>query len=186
MGLDMYLRAETYVGGWDHMPAADKAKFKAIADAVGIVPTERSPSFNVEATVGYWRKANAVHAWLVKNVQKGVDDCRKYYVSKEKLVELRADCMKVLESAETVPAKVPNGMVFDANGVTPLVRDGEAMTNPGMVAAKVLPTASGFFFGSTNYDEYYLQDLRDTVKIIDRVINDPALNGWDISYQSSW
>ena len=25
--------------------------------------------------VGYWRKANAIHGWFVRNVQNGKDDC---------------------------------------------------------------------------------------------------------------
>ncbi len=35
--------------------------------------------------VGYWRKANQIHNWFVKNVQGGVDDCGYYGVTKEKL-----------------------------------------------------------------------------------------------------
>lgn len=52
-------------------------------------------------------------------------------------------------------------------------------------AAYILPTQGGFFFGSTDYDEWYLGDLEETIKIIDRAT---ALidEGWDITYQSSW
>ena len=49
----------------------------------------------------------------------------------------------------------------------------------------LLPTTSGFFFGSTNYDEMYMSDIRDTIEIIDRALE---LNesDWDIYYRSSW
>ena len=30
-------------------------------------------------------------------------------------------------------------------------------------AEELLPTCSGFFFGSTDYDEYYFEDLKDSI-----------------------
>ena len=53
-------------------------------------------------------------------------------------------------------------------------------------AKKNLPTASGFFFGSTEYDEYYIQDLEYTVARFKKILNDPALQKCDFYYQSSW
>lgn len=52
-------------------------------------------------------------------------------------------------------------------------------------AGELLPTESGFFFGSTEYDEYYFQDIEDTVKICDRALELMA-SRWSIEYQSSW
>lgn len=50
----------------------------------------------------------------------------------------------------------------------------------------LLPTQSGFFFGSTEYDEYYMQDISYTVKRLDKILKDPALTECDFYYQSSW
>ena len=33
----------------------------------------------------------------------------------------------------------------------------------------LLPTEEGFFFGDTDYDEYYLEGIKTTIKIIDRM-----------------
>lgn len=33
-------------------------------------------------------------------------------------------------------------------------------------AEELLPTTSGFFFGGTEYDQYYLDDLRNTIEIL--------------------
>lgn len=45
---------------------------------------EHKYGFNsIAEDVGYWRKANAIHAWFVKNVQGGVDNCQSHEVSKE-------------------------------------------------------------------------------------------------------
>ena len=52
------------------------------------------------------------------------------------------------------------------------------------LAQELLPPTSGFFFGSTEPDEYYFTDLRSTIEIIDRALALP--NGWVIGYQSSW
>jgi len=52
------------------------------------------------------------------------------------------------------------------------------------LAVELLPPTGGFFFGSTEIDEGYFQDLSDTIQIIDRVLALP--DGWWIEYQSSW
>ena len=53
-------------------------------------------------------------------------------------------------------------------------------------AAELLPSASGFFFGSTEYDEWYYQDVEYTVTRLEKVLADPALQKCDFYYQSSW
>ncbi len=45
----------------------------------------------------------------------------------------------------------------------------EVIANPES-AEELLPTGSGFFFGSTDYDEYYFGDLNDTIGIITRCL----------------
>ena len=54
-------------------------------------------------------------------------------------------------------------------------------------APELLPTASGFFFGSTDYDNYYKQDVKHTADRLSKILTDPALeSGVDFYYQSSW
>ena len=59
-------------------------------------------------------------------------------------------------------------------------------------AETMLPTQSGFFFGSTEYDEYYFQDLEHTVKVLEgaiKLIEQDEKNEtytYDIVYQASW
>jgi hypothetical protein len=51
------------------------------------------------------------------------------------------------------------------------------------MAEELLPTGSGFFFGSTAYDEYYFGDLNDTLGIINRCLE----SKFDyFEYQASW
>jgi hypothetical protein len=52
-------------------------------------------------------------------------------------------------------------------------------------ASKLLPTASGFFFGSTDYDEWYYEGVENTAEIMYNALNDLGENEF-IMYQSSW
>lgn len=53
------------------------------------------------------------------------------------------------------------------------------------LAEDLLPAQGGFFFGSTNYDEWYFGDLAETVTMIDRTLI-KVPQDWDFYYQSSW
>ena len=52
-------------------------------------------------------------------------------------------------------------------------------------AEELLPTQEGFFFGSTEYDKYYFEDLKTTKEILEQVLKESADEG-RIFYQSSW
>jgi hypothetical protein len=52
------------------------------------------------------------------------------------------------------------------------------------LASELLPTASGFFFGSTDYGDWYLEGLRYTALTIDKLLTMPE--EWDFEYSSSW
>jgi hypothetical protein len=163
MGLDMYLRAEQYVSGYEF--SSDKALYRTVVDAVGLAGAAdpETPSATVSVTVAYWRKANAIHRWFVDNVQNGEDECRPHYVSRDQLVELRDLCARVFQTGKECVTQAASSAV----------------------AEEELPPQSGFFFGGTEIDEWYWQSLEDTVKQLDRVLeNVPA--GVDFEYQSSW
>jgi len=53
------------------------------------------------------------------------------------------------------------------------------------LAEELLPTTSGFFFGSTEYDEYYMQDIDETINQLEQVLASTA-DDWHFQYQSSW
>ncbi len=64
-----------------------------------------------------------------------------------------------------------------------MLEDGEVMANPTL-AAQLLPSQSGFFFGSTDYDQYYVEDLKLTVAHLERVLQAPEDTVF--RYHSSW
>ena len=55
-------------------------------------------------------------------------------------------------------------------------------------AMDILPTKSGFFFGSTDIDDFFLQDLTDTVERFDYLLELPEVKDHTVSlyYHSSW
>lgn len=71
MGLDMYLQAELYVSDYNEQ---DKALENAIKQNVPNGLRAFRPKF-ITFELAYWRKANAIHGWFVKNVQEGKDSC---------------------------------------------------------------------------------------------------------------
>lgn len=56
-------------------------------------------------------------------------------------------------------------------------------------AKELLPTQSGFFFGATEYDEWYYSDLEDTREIVQNALtelNNDKTHSISFSYHSSW
>ena len=51
-------------------------------------------------------------------------------------------------------------------------------------AQELLPTQDGFFFGPTEYDQYYFESLRETIDSIGKSIKDHPDD--EYIYQSSW
>ena len=51
---------------------------------------------------------------------------------------------------------------------------------------ELLPTQEGFFFGSTNYDEYYWQQIEETAKVLREEIRNNQIEYPEYIYQSSW
>lgn len=134
----------------------------------------------------YWRKANAIHKWFVDNVQKGNDDCGYYKVTKKQITKLKDVCQEVLDKVITVEGKVENGKTYNAEtGWVTNYEDGLIITNPD-VAEELLPTTSGFFFGSTNYDSWYLEDLKHTVTKIEGLLETFDFENDYLVYTSSW
>jgi len=183
MGLDMYLSKRTYVKRWDHQS-------EAVTHSVTVTKGGKPhPEFKPERVshvieeVAYWRKANAIHKWFVDHVQSGNDDCREYYVDQDQLRELVDLCKQVIRSVECVTGDVADGATYHPDGRV------EQHTHPGPVvaqgglAAKLMPTQGGFFFGGTDYDEHYLQDLTETVEMLEPLLDEET---GEFYYRSSW
>ena len=142
MGLDMYLKGRRYL--WKN---ADADIATDIQRQIGV--KYRVTEVSIEAM--YWRKANQIHDWFVQNVQNGMDDCERYFVSRTMLEKLLADCQAALDQ-----------------------KDGT-----------ILPPSEGFFFGSTEIDEDYWNDIERTAAGISLALTDLG-DDWDFEYCTSW
>lgn len=56
------------------------------------------------------------------------------------------------------------------------------------LAATLLPPQSGFFFGNTEVDEYYIESLKNTVEMLEPVLAEVVEGDWatQFEYQASW
>lgn len=64
----------------------------------------------------------------------------------------------------------------------------ERIKNDNKLAEELLPSQGGFFFGSTDYDEWYFKDVEETYNTISSILKEEAVNEYSgyYYYQSSW
>ena len=171
MGLDMYLTINEYVSKTTRdelrpdSPKANPVYEQLVNRRPSWVDKDSFQGISISYPAGYWRKANGIHNWFVKNVQDNRDECQRSYVSPQQLRDLRDACEQVLfaHSEDTRPVQT----VAEEVGLSP---------------------KSGFFFGSQEYDDWYFNDLRKTIRLINRLETSGVFdNAWvDIYYQASW
>lgn len=179
MGLDMYLKAKKYINSEDSSKIEDF--FPELSDfksSVGIPKISE-----VVADIGYWRKANHIHQWFVKNIQDDADDCGEYYCSREKIQELLDICTKLLtakynESNSRITSDEWQPVM--PNEIVPC----DTTESPDSMAQSLLPTTRGFFFGSTDYDVWYWRNILSTAEQLKECLKLPL--DWSFYYHSSW
>jgi hypothetical protein len=145
MGLDMYLTKKAYIGAkFAHRKMKTVISIDQGGEKIQINPNR--VQYIIEE-VGYWRKANHIHNWFVKNVQEGKDDCGEYYVTVEQLKKLLSVCKKIKKNCPLIDGAVTNGQKLINDVWVPIVEEGKEMTNSDY-AAKLLPVKSGFFLAA--------------------------------------
>ena len=108
----------------------------------------------------YWRKANMIRQWIVDHTDYPQDcNCMYHELSREQIEALLSDCKKVYEAQDN------------------------------KLSAEILPTSSGYFFGGTEYDEYYYEDIRYTIEKLEELLEDwdeITCNNWKVCYYEWW
>ena len=135
----------------------------------------------IEEEGAYWRKANSIHKWFVDNIQNGKDDCREYYVDisqLEELIQLCKDDMKYFDSLEYKYSEEQEDFFSKEKFKYKIYQNVEEENLN-------LKTQGGFFFGSTDYNEYHYRNLQDTVKMLENLIAEDC-SEVEYYYQSSW
>lgn len=169
MGLDMYLeiRKSEYRSKYSK-DKGSRLKLEYPKDITEFIPdlTDLRISRQTNYEVGYWRKANQIHNWFMQNCAE-----------RDEYDNPIDDCRPVEITVDKLEA---------------LLDTCKKVLADHSLAGSLLPTADGFFFGSTEYDDYYFGELEQTVEIIEPVlkfakhkleIKDYA---WEVYYQASW
>jgi hypothetical protein len=105
--------------------------------------------------VAYWRKENAIHNWFITNYANGVDDCNSIEVDRVGLVVLRDICLQVSQAGNAE------------------------------LAMELLPPVAGFFFGSSQIDDWYWEGVKDTADKLTAIIDETSEDQM-FEYQASW
>jgi len=168
----MYLYARKYVSKNDYTnfdrekaekpPINEEWKTLATLSPKGLMDNSQDfGEISISFPVGYWRKANAVHGWFVNNLAGGLDECQEIHVPRNALVDLLAACKAVM-SVSVAESKQD---VADEFGLNP---------------------TEGFFFGGYELNEFYDEDIKYTIKMIECVLENTSPQKIEFVYQASW
>ena len=170
MGLDMYLYLRKseyrYNRSWEgnapeNLYPEELAEFEKKANERNFAAVQTQTDFEI----GYWRKFNALHSFIVENFAEGEDNCQEIHLD-------RADIMLIINALK-------------------------AVKNDHAKAETLLPTATGFFFGGQEYDEYYFDCVDYALDIFEKanafldenlkkVRANPKTPVYELIYQASW
>lgn len=135
----------------------------------------------------YWRKFNALHYWMVNNYDGDEDDCEAHRLSNEKFLEVYERLKKIVEifppeeEWETIEEKFGNSnetYTYKEPIITHELRE---------KLDALLPPHSGFFFGSTLYDDWYFGHVKRTLKMFEPIVEEVKKgNVVEFIYRASW
>ena len=154
MGLDMYLSAKKYHSDAEWRPQESREEFARLKQASGVGASMTKDLPHIYLEV-------SVGYWRKQNAihQWFVDNCQNG----------EDDCRTSYVSRDQLQElkSLCEGIIKNPN-----------------LASEDLPTSEGFFFGSTEYDDWYFEGLAETIEIVDRCLEMP--DEWEFEYHSSW
>lgn len=161
MGLDMYLNKRTYIGN-QYRDVEKQVKVIVPANQEGVIfPTEKINSGRISEII------EEVGYWRKAN------QIHNWFV--ENIQKGEDNCGEYYVSKDKL---------VELSNLCKKIKEKE------LIPEEALPTQRGYFFGSTEYDEYYMEDIENTIAIIEDILTndvdeDGNLTG-SIYYSSSW
>lgn len=137
--------------------------------------------FYEKTEVGYLRKVNSIHTWIVNHCAEGTDDCNYVELDSNSITELIDTIDKVCLASKMVKGKIVTSITFTGKKEIKHFETGMIVKDPS-VAKELLPNGEGFFFGSQEYNQYYISDLVEAKKILEKM----QATGEDYLYRASW
>ena len=98
-----------------------------------------------------------MHSYILKTFANGVDDCQDIILYKEDVEQIKKVLDEVLNAHQQVEK-----------------------------AKELLPTQSGFFFGGTDYDEYYFEDVKVAADLMQNFLDNFDFDKYQLIYEASW
>ena len=156
MGLDIYFH-KTKRTEWKHFQN-DLAAYENLPKDEQTDGNNPSRDFDPEE-IGYFRKVNFLMSFF--NYE---DNCEYKEISKDKLEELRHACIEIgrMKPVRYEVTKYPYG----GTDKVKVYSDADQKR-----CAELLPTQSGFFFGNTDYDQEYFNDVKEVLSWVDGVLD---------------
>ena len=204
MGLDMYLYAEKHIDSYEYEHAdsgkvsrRDNPQWDKANELIKGLPSGEYGGIVITKCVMYWRKANAVHGWIVRECAQGVDECQRIDLEREDLIKLRDVCVEALKDRDNAVKSAEPILKLDTKGksdnevieamLTEIIKqaDKDRVTNTVTEANPIPPTA-GFFFGGSDKDEYYYDYLANTAETINAILASDLNNEYNYFYRASW
>jgi hypothetical protein len=104
--------------------------------------------FILSSRIAYWRKANMIHGWIYEHRKnEALNDYDPLVLDEYKINQLLKVCKEVMKEEEKV-----------------------LKTHDTEKVEILLPTKSGFFFGSCEYDIGYFEDVESAIKQLEDVL----------------
>jgi hypothetical protein len=127
---------------------------------------------NKRGEVMYWRKANHIHGWFERKLN-GIDNQVERAIAYDLLEDLLLDCIRVKDSLIASGTQLKDTVIEE--GFKDGQRYKKVEPRPHFknikVALELLPPTQGFFFGTDNIDEWYLQDIEETIEKLSTVLS---------------
>jgi hypothetical protein len=180
LGLDQWLGKRTYVKNWNHMKPEEKHSVTITGPSADQINTAKISY--IEEELMYWRKANQIHAYFIGDAE---DNGQAVYVPTDSLIELHAICNRIINECPLEEGIINNGKSLVNGEWVHNTEPGKVMTN-SKLAAELLPRSEGFFFGSQDYDEWYMEDIINTRNMLDELFKQPKWDHADYQYTASW
>lgn len=156
MGLDMYLSARKYTSGSEYATEQTRAEFESVVGAL-----------KAESIVGGFVPSATIE--LSVAYWRKANQVHAWFVSN--CADGVDDCRQMYVTREQL---------------TELLELCRQVKEGGQeVAEELLPPQQGFFFGSYDIDEWYWQDIDNTIEQLAEVLADTP-EDWDFIYQASW
>jgi hypothetical protein len=156
MGLDMYLYARQFVSASSWAGEKESSKIKEVANMMN------GNNFLMEDSLQFAEIKLQVAYWRKANA------IHKYFV--DQCAGGKDECQDTYVEREQLQD---------------LLNRCKTILEDHSKAGELLPSRSGFFFGSTDYDEWYFYDLEQTVPVLEKILKDAPID-WEFEYQASW